>query len=312
MSDSNEFYAQIINRGISRKNRFRVTIPLPAGIFDSNATAKSDTNNWNSGGLNNIFQGIKIVSAFYGGMPASARNLQAMCYMAGIPSVGIDTSVLNQNGNHIKIPTNKTQNDIDFSFFLPKDYFERKIMDAWKNLIIDPYTSKMGYYDDFKCDILIEQLDERGNSVHQSYLYEAVPTTFSQIDLDKSSADTFQQFNVSFTYNKLLSATEYEQRSTRDDFLPLGIIDAIAAGEWETAAQKSGQMWRKLQDGNLTGESLFIRQQIDDIIKNSTGVSLHDFEIISNGMKRDINNNNRISVSDKIQLTNMLNDLVKK
>lgn len=38
MEDYRNFLTQLLQRGISRKNRFRVTIPLPPGIFDSNAT----------------------------------------------------------------------------------------------------------------------------------------------------------------------------------------------------------------------------------------------------------------------------------
>lgn len=310
MSDSNEFIAQIMKRGIAKKNRFRVTIPLPQEIFNENGTKNdkplSQTN------IDGIYRGIKVVSAFFGGLPEAARSLQAMCYMAGIPSVGVETTQLTQNGNHIKIPTNKAQNDIDFTFFLPKDFYERKVMDSWKNLIIDPYTSKVGYYEDFICDICIEQLDDKGNTVHKVFLFEAMPTLFSQIDLDKSSQDTFQQFNITFSYNKLLTATEYEKRTNRDDFLPFGIVDALASGQWETAAQKSGQLWRKLQQGNLTGEGLFIRQQIDEMLKDATGVSINDFEIISVGMKRDIQNNPRLTDQDKSQLVGMLDNLVKK
>ncbi len=42
MEDYRNFITQMLQRGLSRKNRFRVTIPLPPGIFDSNATLAND------------------------------------------------------------------------------------------------------------------------------------------------------------------------------------------------------------------------------------------------------------------------------
>lgn len=311
MEDFHSFVTQLVQRGISRKNRFRVTIPLPAGIFDDKATSANDTNAWKSTGkwTDYLTNGFKIVNAFYGGAPATSKSLQAMCMMASLPGVNIDTTPMSSGGNHIKIPNNKSQTDVDFSFLLATDFYEKNVMDNWKKLIYDPYTTKLGYYEDFVTDICIEQLDSEDNVVHRVYLVEAMPVAFNQIDLDKGATDQFQQMTISFTYNKFLSDTQYEQRSATSDFLPFGIADALTSGDWITAASKAGQLVKKIKDGNFTGEALMVYRQLDKLIQNSAGVSLADFERVSQGLSRDIGGNDKLSAAEKTNLLSLLKDV---
>lgn len=312
MQDFHNFITQIVQRGISRKNRFRVTIPLPEGIFNPNATSQNDGPAYQSSNWSSLFQtGIKVVNAFFGGTTESSKSLQAMVSIASLPGVSMDTTVVNNNGNHIKMPNNRTQTDIDFSFMLANDYFEKLILDAWRKIIQDPYTSKMGYYDDYTVDIIIEALDTEDNPVHRVYLLEAHPINFSSVELDKGAADQYNQYNVTFSYNKILSETEYQQRSLSDDFLPLGIADALTSGDWETAASKAGQLFRKIKQGNFTGEALLVYRQLDKLIRDAAGISLADFERISVGVQRDILGNDNLTALEKTNLLSLLKDVVK-
>lgn len=314
MEDYRNFMTQMIQRGISRKNRFRITIPLPQGIFDSNATLKNDgpayTSNSSFG--DTFRQAARIVNAFFGGTNQSSRSLQMMCMTASLPGVGIDTTPMNNNGNHIKMPNNKSNIDLELTFLLANDYYEKSIMDGWRNLIFDPSTTKLGYYEDFVTDICIEQLDTEDQVVHRVYVVEAHPVQFANIDLDKGAADQFNLYNISFSYNKVLSETEYEQRSATSDFLPFGITDALASGDWETAASKAGQLYQKIKTGNFTGEALLAYKQLDNLINNMAGISLSDFERISIGVRRDIMGNDNLTATEKSSLLGLLQDVVRR
>lgn len=314
MEDYRNFLTQMLQRGISRKNRFRVTIPLPPGVFDSNATMANDGQAYASStsSFGDMFKKTaRIVNSFFGGTNQTARSLQMMCMVSSLPGVGIDTTPMNNNGNHIKMPNNKSNVDLDMSFLLANDYYEKSVMDKWKNLIFDPYTTKMGYYEDIVTDICIEQLDTEDRVVHKVYVVEAHPINFGSIDLDKSAADQFNQYNITFSYNKVMSETEYEERSLAGDFLPLGITDALASGDWETAASKAGQLYRKVKEGNFTGEALLAYQQIDKLVNDIAGISLSDFERISVGISRDIMGNDNLTAAEKTSLLGVLQDLVK-
>ena len=309
MEDYRNFITQMLQRGLSRKNRFQVTIPLPAGIFDSNATLANDSQAYKSdtSSFGDLFRSTaRIVNAFFGGTNQTSRSLQMMCMVASLPGVGIDTTPMNNNGNHIKMPNNKSNVDLELSFLLANDYYEKSVMDKWKNLIFDPLTTKMGYYEDFVTDICIEQLDTEDQVVHRVYIVEAHPVNFSSIELDKGATDQFNQYNISFSYNKVLSETEYETRSLASDFLPLGIADALASGDWETAASKAGQLYKKLDQGNFTGEALLAYKQLDQLVNNLAGISLADFERISIGIQRDILGNDNLTASEKSSLLGML------
>ena len=306
--DYRNFLTQMLQRGISRKNRFRVTIPLPPGVFDSNATLANDGQAYTSeSSFGDLFkQTARVVNAFFGGTNQTARSLQMMCMVAALPGMALDTTAMNNNGNHIKMPNNKSNIDLELSFLLANDYYEKSVIDKWKSLIIDPVTSKMGYYEDFVTDICIEQLDTEDQVVHRVYVVEAHPINFASIDLDKGAADQFNQYNVSFSYNKVLSETEYETRSLSSDFLPLGIIDSLASGDWETAASKAGQLYKKVKEGNYTGEALLAYKQIDNLVNNLAGISLSDFERISVGIRRDIMGNDNLTASEKSSLLGQL------
>lgn len=314
MEDYRNFITQILQRGLSRKNRFRVTIPLPPGIFDSNATLANDGKAYSTNSsFGDLFkQSARIVNAFFGGTNQTSRSLQMMCMVASLPGVGIDTTPMTNNGNHIKMPNNKSNVDLDLSFLLANDYYEKSVMDKWKSLIFDPNTTKMGYYEDFVTDICIEQLDTEDQVVHRVYIVEAHPINFSSIELDKGATDQFNQYNISFSYNKVLSETEYETRSLSSDFLPLGIADALTSGDWETAASKAGQLYRKVKEGNFTGEALLAYKQLDKLVNNLAGISIQDFERISVGISRDIMGNDNLTSAEKTSLLGILQDVMGK
>lgn len=314
MEDYRNFITQILQRGLSRKNRFRVTIPLPPGIFDSNATLANDGKAYSANSsFGDLFkQSARIVNAFFGGTNQTSRSLQMMCMVASLPGVGIDTTPMTNNGNHIKMPNNKSNVDLDLSFLLANDYYEKSVMDKWKSLIFDPHTTKMGYYEDFVTDICIEQLDTEDQVVHRVYIVEAHPINFSSIELDKGATDQFNQYNISFSYNKVLSETEYETRSLSSDFLPLGIADALTSGDWETAASKAGQLYRKAKEGNFTGEALLAYKQLDKLVNNLAGISIQDFERISVGISRDIMGNDNLTAAEKTSLLGILKDVMGK
>ncbi|WJJ54037.1 baseplate hub subunit [Escherichia phage AV101] len=314
MEDYRNFITQMLHRGLSRKNRFRVTIPLPPGIFDSNATLANDGKAYRTNSsFGDLFkQSARIVNAFFGGTNQTSRSLQMMCMVASLPGVGIDTTPMTSNGNHIKMPNNKSNVDLDLSFLLANDYYEKSVMDKWKSLIFDPHTTKMGYYEDFVTDICIEQLDTEDQVVHRVYIVEAHPINFSSIELDKGATDQFNQYNISFSYNKVLSETEYETRSLSSDFLPLGIADALTSGDWETAASKAGQLYRKVKEGNFTGEALLAYKQLDQLVNNLAGISIQDFERISVGISRDIMGNDNLTAAEKTSLLGLLKDVMGK
>lgn len=312
MQDFRNAITEIVQRGVSRKNRFRVSIPLPDGVYDETALGNSNMNPYKPTGgvLSGLRQGIRIVNAFFGGKSKSAASLEIMCSMSAFPGVSIDTTQMNNDGNHIKVANNISQNDIDFTFIVGSDFFEKQILDAWRRLIYDPHTIKMGYWDDYSVDIVIEQLDTMDNVIYRIHLTGAYPINFSSIELDKGATDQYHQYNLLFTFNHMMNDNEYTASNTSSDFLPIGIADSLISGDWETAASKAGQLYKKIKDGNFTGEALFAYQRLDKLVNEMAGVSIADFERISIGIQRDILGNDQISAVDKSNLLSLLKGVI--
>lgn len=323
MSDI-DMVSALLQRGIAHKNRFRVTIPLPDGVTNSSATTKNDTNDWNSlngssswndilkTGASYLKTGVGIVNAFFGGSTEVAKSLQIMCSSSAFPGMNVDTAVMSQNGNHIKVATGISQAEVDFVFLLGVDFFEKQVLDSWKALIYDMDTGKTGYHEDYTVDICIEQLDTEDQPVHKVYITDAYPMVFSSIEVDRQAQDQFQQYNISFSFNHTMSETQYETRPASSDFLPIAITDAITSGDWITAASKAGTLYRNIKEGNFTGEALLAYRQLDAVVRSMAGVSIADFERMSVGIQRDILGNDNLTAAERTSLLQLLKDVVQK
>ena len=73
--------------------------------------------------------------------------------------------------------------------FLSDDKLSEKVFfEDWQNLIFNLKTNKPGYYNDYKADMTVNQLNDLGETVYTAKLIDAWPKTVTQLDL--SAADT--------------------------------------------------------------------------------------------------------------------------
>lgn len=183
-------------KGLAPQNRFLVFLSFPTA-----ARIESDIGGYLTSGLNSLFGIKKNESVKFDG-----RDTTILCESCSIPGKTINTIEYEHNGfrQAVKKPSGYTNEEITFTFHLTNDYYAKKIFDKWLNSCVNPESYLVPYDNEFKTDLIIQQLDQQDNVVYGVKCINAFPTNVSAIDLNQSSNDTTQRLSVTMTYEDLI------------------------------------------------------------------------------------------------------------
>jgi len=152
----------------ARPNRFQVLFPLPGGL--------------NSFG-------------------SSQEILTFRCENAQIPGRTLATTEQRIYGPIEKFPYLTTYNDLDLTLIVDSDMKQKKLFDAWVELVNPSSTNNFKYRDTYATDITIIQYDVTDRATYIVRFVEAYPISINQMDLDWS-ADGYHKLNATFAYTR--------------------------------------------------------------------------------------------------------------
>lgn len=296
--------SNFIRYGVQRVNRFRVTIPLPKKVNQLFDDTESE-------GFfpTELKKAIQLGSILGGINGQGDRSIQFMCRSTEVPGYQTSTMRGEWQGHSFKIATGLESSSIMFSFQLSGDANEKKIFDSWKKLIVDEETRLVGYPDDYAVDIQVEMLDLQDNPIYEIWLVDAWPQTVQSINLNRLASDMANSLETSFTYTRLSDYKPTKQNSVSGVPGSLGeIIDGIANGDLEAAAYAARRLIVQAQSGDFSGEAGAIFAKIDEIVRNTTGVSATEMGKVQMNLESMVSKATGIGSSDK----NRLLDLVSK
>jgi hypothetical protein len=132
------------------------------------------------------------------------NNIQRMniaCHTCNVPGKTILTTDKDMpQAGYKSIAYQKTYEDVTMQFYLHADMKELKVFQDWTDLMIKPATNHVGYYDRYKSDVRIINLDRQQKKTLTTTLYEAYPKTITALDLSYGSNDEIMSISVTFTY----------------------------------------------------------------------------------------------------------------
>jgi hypothetical protein len=128
------------------------------------------------------------------------ESVSIMCNVSSLPSRGIVTTESRHFNTPYQLPYSTTYPDITFSFVNTIGLKERDYFVAWQEYVIDPSTGLIGFYDEFKGDIDIYQLDGQGNDAYHIKLYDAYPLDINEVSLGYSMSNDTLISGVTFSY----------------------------------------------------------------------------------------------------------------
>lgn len=107
-------------------------------------------------------------------------------------------------GNPFKFPVDIIQNDASITFINDSLYTQRTIIDDWWKEIYDPAPGQgFGYWEEYKSDVKIIQLNRQNAPIYTCTLIDAYPIMYSDIMFDASPESGLSIFTVTFAYSDI-------------------------------------------------------------------------------------------------------------
>ena len=158
MAKLNDFITQVRSRGLMRSNRYEVVIPFP------NKTASSDT--------------MKLATLY--------------CESVSLPGINVATTGARVYGESREMPYERTFEPVQLSFYCDSDLLIKKAFESWINLIVDPQTRAISYYNSYIKDVTIYAQTVDDKSTQVITLFEAYPKSIQAISMDYNSREVMK------------------------------------------------------------------------------------------------------------------------
>ena len=315
MASLNESIKHITKHGLARTNRFNVIISLPEILQQSLNSEKSEDDE-----AGNFLQpliasvGINLVKSYLGSGTEIVRGLDIMCESAQFPSKALAVSETKYNSDYFSAAHDITYAPVEFTFVVSRDFLEKNIIDKWMNMIIDPNTHEISYFNTYVSpSIEIQQLNELDQVTHKVIIKDAFPVDISTMQLSNESNDEYHKISVTFAYRKWTTA-EVTQPSG------VGSLAQTPLGPFTTPILSNPAVQRGIDfvetqflgGDSLEGEAVDIYNMVDDVVKNTTGQSTNKSASLLNGIKANLDLNNVISSDQKAQLIGLIDGTLDK
>jgi len=164
-----KFTSQVKSLGLARTNRYEAVIPFPT------TAANRDV--------------VEVANLF--------------CDTISLPGINIATTTQRFYGETREMPYERDFEPVTLSFYVDSSMKIRTAFDRWMNMIVDPETRAIGYYNDYVRDMDIYVKTVSDESPFRIRLYEVFPKTIQTIQLDTSSRDIMKlQVTLQYKYWK--------------------------------------------------------------------------------------------------------------
>lgn len=305
-----EHTAHILKHGLSRTNRFRVIIQLPQKIVDNTAEEAKKSSK-----LAEWFgEAIKVVKIFTGNGTADfTRGLDIMCSQTALPGKMINVSETKYNGDTLKAGYSIMYGQQQFTFKVSRDMYEKNIIDSWMNLVVDPNTHEIGYHSSYATNIVIHQLNNRDQVVHSVMLEDAWPVNVNELVLSNLETNNTHELMVQFAYRKWKNVDLDTSGNGLIDKLSQTPFGPFLAPILSNPAVQKGLEYLEEQTGiDLEGEAVNIYNQVDKIVRETTGESINQTITLINGIKANLDLVENISPTQLAKLMDLIDGTIDK
>jgi hypothetical protein len=226
----NQFLANLDAKGggLAKPSRFQVIVPIPELL----SKRFKDTFGSNLSNLANDFENViqRTGNATnvterdpsYSWKNDATRWLSLQCESTELPGKSFTTSDVKIYGPTFRIPNQTTYNDISLTFLSNSEFSERKLFDAWMEVIRSPNThnfrfpkAKEGGFN-YMTQIKIIQYNDFVKQIYALELQDAFPTGISSQQVSWAE-DGFHRLTVNFSYYKY--RTIYDGKYDTNDIL---------------------------------------------------------------------------------------------
>jgi len=178
--------------GVARTNNFRVLFTPPKGSL-FNIDPEAIIGSLIGGGTGN-FDAKNLIN--------DPRAVSFLCNGASLPGVQIQTLDYQAQKQTVKVANTYIHEEVTLKFILTNDYYMKKLFDNWLGQVVDFENHQVGYKDEYSCDVVIQQLNSKGNVVYGVKLLKAYPTTVTAVEFDASNENAYGELSVTLSYDR--------------------------------------------------------------------------------------------------------------
>jgi hypothetical protein len=310
MASYKEHTAHVLKHGLSRTNRFQVLIEIPSAMQTFEKTKDKEKSK-----LASMFgEVVKVIKVFTGGNSAEiTRGLDVMCSQTEMPGKTINTAETKYNGDVHKMGQSLMYGNQQFVFKVSKDMHEKSIIDEWMNLVIDPISHEVGYLRDYATTITIMQLDTEDKVVHSVSLIDAFPVMVNPMTLSNLEQNNVHELMVQFAYRKWVNvALDEPDNGLANSLMQTPLGPYLAPILSNPVVQRGLDYVENATGLDLEGEALNIYNQVDGIVRQTTGESINKTVGLLNGMKASIGVNDKITNNQAGQLIDLIDGTIDR
>ena len=168
-----------------------------------------------------------------------SREMGIMCFDASLPASALATAEVKDNfmGVPQEFAHSRLYTDIDFSFYIDKDYTLLRIFEGWMDYITSgaetevedlqkPFYRRMRYPDDYKVSSMYISKFEKNLDRALTYQFiNAFPKSITPVPVTYGSADLLK-VSVSFNYDRYIV-----NRKRRQPSILSSIFNLFSSGE---------------------------------------------------------------------------------
>ena len=155
----------------------------------------------------------KKPASLTGVLTSELQTLRFLCEAVSIPTRSLSTQDHQIYGAPQKMPYTSGYTEAAFSFYLTESFAQRKLFEAWQNMIIDPNSGNVGFFDDYSCTIEIKKFSRTASDPnvsspdHSVRLINAFPSIVGEVQLSHAGGNEILKQPVTFVYEKWLSGS---------------------------------------------------------------------------------------------------------
>lgn len=182
------------------------------------------------------------VANYAGLSPAAAgRGFNLQCEISELPGRDIQMTEYTTHAFVRRMPHMNQYGAASFTFICTGDFWEKKLFDAWLDMMVPAQTGLVNYALDpnnnrnYECDVYCNQYDMTGTQIYQAQLVDAVPTAVSVLNQSWDN-DAIHRLNVTFQFRKwLTNGTNFKTATTFAGSNP-GVLPSPLSGIINTIA----------------------------------------------------------------------------
>ena len=167
------FLAEVRNKGLSRPNRFEVSIQNPPCVTNKN---------W-------------------------GQKVNMFCDQAIFPQTRIITSRQQIFGppEFLPVGVDYGGDNLSLQFLVDREMQVKQYFDSWMDGIVNRTTYTTNYKQNYITNIVIKQLDEADNVTYQVKVEDVFPVVVNVLNLDHNMGNNVHKLNVTFNFRRLVS-----------------------------------------------------------------------------------------------------------